>query len=67
MEGVGGVEFVGVGEVRDVTDKRGDVIVVIGKGLNNEEAISMEIGGSKISSLLAHAGWRLASAVKSLA
>ena len=46
MEGVGGVEFVGVGEVRDVTDRRGDVIVVIGKGLDNE--------GDNL-----YAGWRL--------
>lgn len=29
MEGVGGVELVGVGEVRDVTESRGEVIVVI--------------------------------------
>ena len=32
-EGVGGVEFVGVGEARDVTESRGDVTVVIEPGM----------------------------------
>ena len=33
MEGVGGVELVGVGEVRDVTERRGEVIVVIERSI----------------------------------